>query len=182
MIFLLEVIFHLFIFGFTIDKTILNYSKGSCTVSYMLDRIDQIPEADLYVIALGTNDVRYRDDSVCAMTSDEYVKRLDDLRSQLTAKSPDCKFVFIAPWYSIDGDPFCSLSFAEKTALNEEFSLALEKYCSDNSYIFINANGFISDRLKTSSAGTYLLDHIHPNATNGVVMYSEAVLLSGKDD
>ena len=164
------------------DKTILNYSKGSCTVSYMLDRIDQIPEADLYVIALGTNDVRYRDDSVCAMTSDEYVKRLDDLRSQLTAKSPDCKFVFIAPWYSIDGDPFCSLSFAEKTALNEEFSLALEKYCSDNSYIFINANGFISDRLKTSSAGTYLLDHIHPNATNGVVMYSEAVLLSGKDD
>lgn len=163
------------------DKTILNYSKGSCTVSYMLDHIDQIPEADLYVIALGTNDVRYRDDSVCAMTSDEYVKRLDDLKNQLAAKSPDCRFVFIAPWYSIDGDPFCSLSFAEKTALNEEFSGALEKYCSDNSFIFINANGFISDRLKTSSAGTYLLDHIHPNATNGVVMYSEAVLLSGKD-
>ena len=162
------------------DKTIFNYSKGSCTVSYMLDHIDEIPEADLYVIALGTNDVRYRDESVCAMTSDEYTARLNELKDKLLEKSPDAGFVFIAPWYSIDGDPYCSLSFAEKTALNEEYSAALENYCADNDFVFINANDYIRDALKTSSSGTYLLDHIHPNATNGVVLYSEAVLLSGK--
>ena len=162
-------------------KTVLNYSKGGCTVSYMLERIDKIPEADLYVIALGTNDVRYRDASVGAMTSEEYVKRLNELKEKLTAKAPGCQFVFVAPWYSTDGDRFCKLSFEEKTALNNQYCDSLRKYCDENKLLYINANPFISDALKTASVRTYLLDHIHPNAGSGVIMYSRAVLLSSKN-
>lgn len=164
--------------SFFAGKAILNYSKGGCTVSYMLEHINEIPEADLYVIALGTNDVRYRDESTCAMTSDEYIKRLDVLKEKLLARSSGCSFIFIAPWYSTDGDPFCKMSFAEKTAMNNEYSASLEKYCSDKGFVFIDPNGYIRDMLKASSAGTYLIDHIHPNAASGVVMYSKAVLMS----
>lgn len=158
------------------DKTVCNYSKGGCTVSYMIDNIDSIPEAELYVIALGTNDVRYRDESVCAMTAEDFAARQNELRSLLIKKSPNAQFVFIAPWYSTDGDPFCKLSFTAKTALNEEYSRALEKSCNENSDIFIDANGYIRQKLTEKPDSYYLLDHIHPNCGKGAVMYSEAVL------
>ena len=161
------------------DKKILNYSKGGCTVSYMLERTNEIPDAELYVIALGTNDVRYRDKSVCAMTAEEYVSETAELIKSLSSKPSFSKAVLIAPWYSTDGDPFCELSYKEKTELNNEYSSALEEYCRDNSIGFISANEEIQAELLTSPDRKYLLDHIHPNSTNGVVMYSEAVLKGG---
>ena len=161
-------------------KDISNFSKGGCTVSYILENADKIPASDLYVIAIGTNDVRYRDESVCAMTSDEYISRIDQLKDKLLEKNPDARFVFIAPWYSTEADIYCPMTFEAKTAMNTEYSSALEKYCSDNGFNYINANEYIKGILTVSPDITYLLDHIHPNASKGVVMYSEAVLLSGK--
>lgn len=158
------------------DKRFLNYSKGGCTVSYMLERKDEIPDAELYVIALGTNDVRYRDETMCAMTADDYVSRMNALVDALSGKPSFSKAILIAPWYSTDGDPYCSLSFGEKTRLNEEYSSALESYCKDRSVGFINANEQIKSVLLTAPDRKYLLDHIHPNSTKGVIMYSEAVL------
>ena len=146
----------------------------------MLDHINEIPAADLYVIAIGTNDVRYRMDSACAMTSDEYINRLNELKNKLLEKSSDAEFVFIAPWYSTDGDPYCPMTFAEKTKLNEDYSNALKKYCISNNSIFINANDYIRDAIRNTPDKKYLLDHIHPNSSAGVVMYSRAVLMSGK--
>lgn len=160
------------------NKNVLNYSKGGCTVSYMVDYCNEIPTADLYVIALGTNDVRYRSSDSCAMTSDEYTARIEELVKSLQKKNGSAEFVFIAPWYSTDGDPFCDLSFSEKDELNNSFSNALEEYCAENNYGYINANPYIADKLSKSPDRNYLLDHIHPNSTEGVKMYSEAVMLN----
>lgn len=159
------------------DKTFLNYSKGGCTVSYMTKKADEIPAADLYVIALGTNDVRYRDDKTCAMTSDAYIDEIKTLKNILSERT-DAEFIFIAPWYSTDGDPYCELSFGEKTMLCEKYTDSLKNYCNTNSCGFINANNIIKKELSIKPDKTYLLDHIHPNSTNGVIMYSEAVMLS----
>lgn len=160
------------------DKTINNCSKGGCTVSYMTDNIESIPQADLYVIALGTNDVRYRDESICAMTAEDYVSKLDMLKAMLSQKSANAEFIFIAPWYSTDGDPFCNMSYSGKTAMNEEYSSALEAYCRTQNTDYINPNGYIRQKLTITPDSYYLLDHIHPNCSSGVVMYSEAVLLN----
>ena len=158
------------------DKSIYNYSKGGCTVSYMTEHKDDIPEAELYVIALGTNDVRYRDESICAMTKEDYVSALDELKKSIEKNNKNAEYIFIAPWYSTDGDLYCYMSFEEKTALNEEYCDELQKYCSANSLGYINPNGFIRNQLVFAPDREYLLDHIHPNSSKGVVMYSEAVL------
>lgn len=157
------------------DKIFLNYSKGGCTVSYMTQKADEIPSADLYVIALGTNDVRYRNELTCAMTSEAYVEEMNALITKLS-ESSNAEFVLIAPWYSTDGDTVCSMPYSQKTALNEEYTDALKDYCTAHSYGYINANTYIQKILSVTPDRTYLLDHIHPNATKGVVMYSEAVL------
>ena len=153
-----------------------NYSKGGCTVSYMLEKTDEIPDAELYVIALGTNDVRYRDKKTCAMTAEDYVTRMTELMNALSDKPSFSKVILIAPWYSTDGDAVSKLSFSKKTQLNDEYSLALKNYCKEHSVGFIDANGEIKAVLSKSPDRKFLLDHIHPNSTRGVIMYSEAVL------
>lgn len=163
------------------DKKISNYSKGGCTVSYMTERAEEIPKAELYVIALGTNDVRYRDSKTCAMTAQSYVSETDSLKSRLLSRSPGAEFVFVAPWYSEDGDLFCSLSYEEKTKMNEEYSAALRDYCRENNLGYIDANGYIRSEIQAALRNVYLLDHIHPNSSKGVIMYSEAVL-SGQEN
>ena len=42
--------------------------------------------------------------------------------------------------------------------------------------MYINANENIRAALSVAPERKYLLDHIHPNASAGVIMYSEAVL------
>lgn len=162
------------------DKTVSNHSKGGCTVSYLIDTADQIPKADLYVIAIGTNDVRYRDETSCAMTSEAYAERIEQLRLMLLEKNNFAEFAFIAPWYSTDGDTSTSLLFEAKVMLNSEYTQALEQFSSESGSIFINANPYIAEKLDHNPHREYLLDHIHPNTGAGVVMYSEAVLLSGE--
>ena len=160
------------------QKEISRYAKGGCTVSYMIENVGAIPQADLYVIALGTNDVRYRNESTCAMTPEAYIGALNELKNKLLSASPKAKFVFIAPWYSTDGDPYCGMTYAEKTAMNEAYSAALEQSCAAQGEGFINANTYIRTALSTAPDRDYLLDHIHPNQSKGVTLYAEAVLLN----
>ncbi|MCH5348437.1 MAG: CapA family protein [Oscillospiraceae bacterium] len=159
-------------------KDIYNFSAGGCTVSYINENAEYIPEADLYVVAVGTNDVRYRDEEECAMTPESYTGVIDELMIKLSGKNPSAEFIFIAPWYSTDADKYCDLTYEEKTALNNEYSEALGKYCNENHVGFINANPYIQRKLTEAPERKYLLDHIHPNSGVGVIMYSEAVLLS----
>ena len=154
------------------NKKIENFSLGGVTVSYMTERADEIPAADLYVIAIGTNDVRYRDEKTCTMTAESYAEEITKLHDKLLQKAPQARFVFIAPWYSTDGDNVSELSFAEKTALNEEYSAALKSVCQTLGCDYINANPYIKNMLDKNIQSKYLLDHIHPNIINGVVMYS----------
>lgn len=157
---------------------IFNVSKGSATTKTLLARLDEMiqTDADLFVAAVGANDVRYRDENLCSMTPAEYVNNLQKLRDGIRAKNPAAKFVFIAPWTSTDGDSVSALPYDKKTALNDEYAAALKDWCAAQGEIFINANRYIDARLKLYPRSDYLVDFIHPNADKGVALYAEAVL------
>lgn len=160
-------------------KEVTNFSKGGCTIKYLIDNIDEIPEADFYAAAIGTNDIRYRDPESCAMTAEDFIKSADRLTGLLRGKNSSAEILFISPWYSTDGDTVASISYSQIRELNREYSDALEKYCAGNSLMYVNANGYIEDRLREMPDRYYLLDHIHPNASRGVIMYSESILNEG---
>lgn len=159
-------------------KSFSNHSKGGAAIKNMIDSASSIPTADLYVIAIGANDVRYRDSKLCAMTAADFTERAAELYKLLKLKNPLAEVIFIAPWHSTDGDKVTGLSFTETVKMNDEYSAALEKYCSENSIGFINANPIIREKLLQAPESLYLLDWIHPNASRGIVMYCEAVLSS----
>lgn len=160
---------------------IFNISQGGLSAkslsAYFLPSIAGT-EAELFVVAIGANDILFRDPLFCAMTSADYINNLKKLRDAVCARRPDAKFVFIAPWLATDGD--ASLIGGEKPPNTDEmyrdYITALEAWCGEKGDGFIDANGYIARRFETSSPNHYLVDFIHPNAESGVRLYAEAVL------
>lgn len=159
---------------------IFNVSKGGSTTKMLFERLDEIiqTDADLFVVAVGTNDVRYRDKNICAMTPEEYVETLQKLRDGIRQKIHTAKFIFIAPWTSTDGDSVSALPFDEKIKLNDAYTAALKNWCTVQGELFINPNPYIDAKLKVFPHENYLVDFIHPNADKGVELYAAAVLLA----
>ena len=165
---------------------IFNISQGGLTAkslpAYFLPSIAGT-EAELFVVAIGANDILFRDPLFCAMTSADYINNLKKLRDAVCTRRPDAKFVFIAPWLATDGD--ASLIGGEKPPNTDEmyrdYTSALETWCSETGDAFIDANGYIACRFETSGPNHYLVDFIHPNAGSGVELYAEAVLACGAE-
>lgn len=159
-----------------------SFAKGSKTSKWLLEHADDIAStnAELYVIAIGTNDIRYRNPKECAMTSEEYIETLDKLCKKVRSKNPNAKFAFIAPWTSTDGDKNSKLKYADKMAMNMEYSDALRIYCKEENNLYVDPNGYLNDVLDKYPDSRYLNDFIHPNSTVGIALYSKAVLLSAE--
>lgn len=165
-----------------IGGTIFNASFGGATVKRLisdefLSKI-AVVSADLFVVAIGTNDVRYRKEEICAMTPEEYISCIKILREAILKNNPVAKFVFIAPWTSTDGDKISALEYHAKIKLNNQYSEALKNFCETSGDAFINPNSYIKSVLNRRPHRDYLKDWIHPTADKGVILYSEAVLKS----
>ncbi len=160
------------------DKTFSRQAWGSATTITLLENIDSIKEqfADLYVIAIGTNDVRYRDEKICAMDSATFVDNIDHLIRKIAGKNPNAEFVLISPWFALDNDPLTKIPPDERDYLLNEYGKELETYSLSNGYLYVNPNKAIKQELSAEVVSKYLLDYIHPNANNGIALYSQAAL------
>lgn len=161
-----------------VSGIVTELAQGGGTVQTMIGLAENYDFSNVHlcVIAIGTNDVRYRDESICAMTSAEYTQSIDRLCGIIRESSPDCEIVLIAPWTSTDGDPYCSLTYEDKMQLNREYSDALEIYADEHGYCYIDTAPYIEEYICRYPASDYLLDHIHPDSTNGIRLYAEAVM------
>lgn len=155
------------------DINVKKASYGSYTTKLLLkNKQNEIKNctSDLNVIAIGANDIRYRNEN-SAMTSDEYINNIDEIIKLINNK----KIILIAPFYSMSYDKVTNLSLNEKNKLYEEYTKALENYSKKNNYLFINPNPILEKTLNNSNTSYYLIDYIHPNHT-GLYLYSEAIL------
>nr|WP_289037970.1 CapA family protein [uncultured Allobacillus sp.] len=159
------------------------FTKGNIATPFLVERADEIADfkSDLFVIAVGTNDVRYRNPKHCAMTSTQYIDNLDYIVQKVISKNKSAKFVFIAPWTTDSHDPISKLPKEERFNLLEEYSSALKKYAKSKGFVYIDPNPFISAKFKTRNPKTWIKDHIHPNANEGIHLYSDAVLQSSPE-
>lgn len=163
-----------------------NFSKGAMTSKYFLENAQRIADKQcgLYIVAFGCNDIRYREQSICAMDSEQYIENIDNMVNIIKTKNQKSKFVFIAPWMSLSYDPFFKgKDHEDKVSLYESYTDALKDYCREKDFIFIDPNPLIFDNIKTPDITTknylpeeILVDHIHPNSTKGLWVYCAAVL------
>ncbi len=156
-----------------LSKKSVKCAKGGGTSKTILP---QIPAGyGLYVVAIGTNDVRYRKSDICAMTAEEYIKELEKFVSRIRATDENAKFAFVAPWMALETDRVSALPPVERDAMLAEYTSSLKTWCSENGHIFSNPNPAIAGVLAKEKDSDYILDHIHPNRTSGIKLYSKSV-------
>lgn len=153
-----------------ISGEIINFSHSGWTTGDLIERKDEIPAADIYVIAIGVNDVLYPDDAMSASSGEEYVSDLEMLTDALTTTSPEARIYYIAPWILIDLPQ-------EITDRRDEYSRSLEEWCTGDDRIFIDPVPVIRSVLDKEDVTEYMNDTVHPNMRRGVGLYSYAVLL-----
>ena len=162
------------------NKKIINISKGGYTTELIIRnykyRINE-SNSDLYIIALGTNDVRYRNEKICAMTKERYIQNIETIIRFAKGKNHIGKFVLIEPWLSDKNDTVSRLNEYQKNKLLKEYSESLNEFAKKNDYLFISPNNYIHKKIQ-NNISKYLLDHIHPNECDGIELYSEAVINS----
>ena len=160
------------------NKKIKNISKGGFTTNLVLDKFKkEIIESltDLYIIALGTNDIRYRDSSICAMNPKEYINQINKIVN--LAKNHKSYFIFIAPWFSMYDDYVSKLSHYDKKKLMKEYSSKLKDYVEKNNYTFIDPNDYL-EKIISKNKELYMVDYIHPNNHLGIELYCEGIFIN----
>ena len=160
------------------NLTVYKRAWGGYTIKLLLKRREEIVDvaADVYVIAVGTNDVRYRAAEVSSMTPEEFVANVDRLVQSVKAKHRAASFVFVGPWTTDHYDPVSALDEKDRMAMLVKYREALKTYADGKQYLYIDPNPEIDKVLRSEYAPKYLMDHIHPNADQGIRLYSLKVL------
>jgi len=157
-------------------KKIINISKGSYTTKLIINdfKNDLIKSnSDLYFIALGTNDIRYRRASICSMDSIEYINNIYSIVN--LTKTKNSKYIFIAPWFSTSKDPISKLNHDEKIKMMNNYSSELKTFSKkSNNYLYINPNNYLEHNIRKNWK-KYLVDYIHPNKNYGIELYSQSI-------
>lgn len=158
------------------------FALGGMTSTYFVSHKEEIAHknAELYVIALGCNDIRYRNPNICAMNATLYIKNIEELCQSILEINPCAKFVFISPWESHNPDKYCYIPVEEKNRLYQDYSTALETYAKAKGALYINPNPYIWKTLYDANGkkDMFWIDHIHPNADEGIRLFSEACILA----
>ena len=164
------------------NKKVVNISKGSYTTKKILRDYDKniiSSQGDLYIVAIGTNDIRYRNKKTCAYTSNDYVNQINKIVRLIRKSNSNAKIVFIAPWLSLSDDTVSRLNEKDKKEMMNEYSTSLEKYSAKNNYMYINPNNYLEEEINKDRT-KYMVDFIHPIDDRGIELYSEAILHESK--
>lgn len=157
-----------------IKGDIYNVSRGGWRVGNLILEEDKIPVCDIYVTAIGVNDILFTSLGLSPVMPSDYANGIERLVKIIKAKSPNAKFYFIAPW---------TVHYQDETIHSRaaEFRTVLINLCDEKGYICINPDPVLTSVLKDTGIKDYMKDNVHPNAPNGVGLYSYAVLKADHD-
>ena len=153
-----------------ITGEVINVSVSGWTSVSLVQDVDEYPQADVYVIAIGINDVLYIDQAFGAATVEEFIDNLQTLSQMIDSVSPDSTMYFITPW------PF--LNFPDEAyETRDEFVEAMIEWCAeDDRRICIDPNDTIMSVLEDVDTSVYMWNDYHPDAPEGIGLYSYAVI------
>jgi len=105
-----------------------------------------------------------------------YIDNIRILTEEILAADPSAQFVFIRPWPALANDPNSAMPPEDRDKMLEAYAAALESFCRSSQYLYIDPTPSIHDAFMHDAPSKYLIDHIHPNAVDGISLYSLSVL------
>lgn len=136
--------------------------------------------ADTYIVALGINDVIYRnsDSRSTSYTSAEYIRNFEKLIRTINNKNDitENKFIFIAPFEHINKESYAMPKYIRRENTHEEYTAELYNWCKQNNYTFVAPMNYIKNQLEIlENPQDYTADDIHPSYPLGTRLFSEGV-------
>ncbi|MEE1281654.1 MAG: SGNH/GDSL hydrolase family protein [Acutalibacteraceae bacterium] len=166
-------------------KTVDVAATGGQTSSSIFDNekdmeIIKNSSAETYIIALGINDVIYRDKggNHTTFTTAEYIKNLENLVKYINDKDQGKmnQFVFVAPFEYINKHSYQLTKYIRRENTHQEYTIALYNWCNLNNYAFTAPMNYIKNTLATvDDSDKYTIDDVHPAYPLGTQLYSKAV-------
>ena len=143
-----------------------NISYGGWTSFDLLQALQHrtIPDDDVYVIAIGTNDVRHS-----AMNVDTYLHNIESIVSLLPKNK---EIVLVSPWLTHVGDGLTILIDTERDDLIFQYNDALQLFATNNGYTFVDTYLPLKQFFESHNIEHYMVDPIHPNQNEGNNLYS----------
>ena len=131
-------------------------------------------QAELFVLALGMQDICSHAPDTCAMTAQAYVQSIRTVTSCIAARHPQARIILIAPWPTHPQDPACPLGPEEKQALHRDFCAALQDFADAAALQLLNPGPAIERERAAGFWGCCMLNQTLPNAQAGVPLYARA--------
>ena len=156
------------------NKKVISISKRNLTTQLFIRnfKYEMIKsKSDLYIITIGTNDIKFRDKNICAMTKEQYIKNINIIVQYLKMNNDNSKFIFISPVLFFQNDD----NFRGEKKLQDEFSESLKKYSKKQNYLYINPNQYIQSFIKKNYT-KYIINKLYFNEKEGIELYNEAIL------
>lgn len=156
-----------------------NGHGGKTTLDFINNYMTEVTTsgATLFVIALGTNDIRYinhTDGTQGATTATQYVTNMTTIINQL---KPLGDVVVINPWMTTWKDYESSITTNVKEQAYFDYCNALRSYCATNLIPYINTNDELKEFYHDLQAiGQWNGDGVHPNSPTGTKLYSYSAL------
>lgn len=153
-----------------LKNEIHNISVGgatSGTIKELILKDTNYNKYDCYVIALGTNDIRYN-----ALSAKDYISNLKEI---ITIIGEDKKYIIVSPWFFLNSDYVSIIEVDKKGDILKKYDENLKLFCNENKYLYINTYNYLEDFFKENKSSLYLVDYIHPNI-KGIEIYSKAFL------
>ena len=148
------------------NKEVINISKGSFDTYDVINEFrDKIitSDCDLFIINIGTNDIRYNSRDV-----DEYIDNMKQIISYMNGE-----IIILSPWETTSRDYNISKDDKYKRKLYIIYNTQLKKL---NNVYYVNPNNYIKRVIKHNGEYEYLIDGVHPNEREGIKLYSFSVL------
>ena len=157
-----------------IKGDISNFSYSGWTVRDLIYNKNSIPQAEVYVVAIGINDILFAFKGYSSPTPEVFTERCEQLCGILYGISPDSKIYFISPWPYVDLDKW----YDDRGA---EFRKEFNRWGENANCICIDPEPYIASVLNEESHSKYMQNAFHPNAPEGVGLFSYAVLKADHD-
>ena len=153
------------------------FSRGGWTSKHLFEEFKASfnKKYELYIIGIGCNDIRYRNNQICAMDENEYYEIMRELVGTIRNNNNHCRIILIAPWMSLDKDTLCMCDMEEKQNLYFKYSAVLNELETEDIWI-VDPNPYILRRISCLETDLFYMDYIHPNPSRGICLYSESFL------
>lgn len=164
--------------------------QTSASIFYDEQNLDVIKNtsADTFIIALGVNDVIYRNSisRKTSFTSAEYIANMELLIKTINNNdypNKEKEFIFVAPFGYINKISYQLPKYIRYEDTHSEYTMELYKWCNTNGYTFVSPMNSINNSLDNAENPLeYSSDDLHPTYPIGTSLYSQSVYNSATTD